>query len=203
MLKFNEKYLLPPENYHSSEFPKFQIVVGNSNRNSIKNGSVDETYFTSLKTRQNGHKKSSPAFTIDIAGEIYKHYDPKYYSDTIGWDIDKHIIPITVMNEGRLIHDAISGKFKNWEGKIYEREELVHLKEWRNYYQWASYTDKQYESLNKLIAYLTEEFNIKNKTIGHNTIVDGIDNFEGITSKSNYSTSNLDVSPAFDWLKLS
>ena len=44
-----------------------------------------------------------------------------------------------------------------------------------------------------------EEFNISKKCIGHNTKVNGVNQFDGIVTRSNYTTDVTDLSPAFDF----
>jgi hypothetical protein len=40
---------------------------------------------------------------------------------------------------------------------------------------------------------------IKIQVLGHNTKINGIENFEGIVTRSNFLTEITDLSPAFDF----
>ena len=43
------------------------------------------------------------------------------------------------------------------------------------------------------------DFNISKKCVGHNTKVNGVTQFEGIVTRSNYTTDVTDLSPAFEF----
>jgi hypothetical protein len=45
------------------------------------------------------------------------------------------------------------------------------------------------------------DYSIDKKCVGHNTKVDGIERYEGIVSRSNFSSKYTDLSPAFDFEK--
>lgn len=46
---------------------------------------------------------------------------------------------------------------------------------------------------------MCHENDIPPTCIGHNVKVDGIERFEGIVTRSNYTTDSTDLSPAFDF----
>jgi len=46
---------------------------------------------------------------------------------------------------------------------------------------------------------LCKDLEIPNKFVGHNVKVDGIELFQGVTTRSNYHQRYTDVSPAFDF----
>ena len=54
----------------------------------------------------------------------------------------------------------------------------------------------------KVIDYLCLKHNINKQLIGHNTKIEGVEKFEGIATKSNYSAYWNDVTPAFDFEEL-
>tara|TARA_R110002126_G_scaffold252765_1_gene395833 strand:+ start:70 stop:372 length:303 start_codon:yes stop_codon:yes gene_type:complete len=94
-----KKYKLSDKNYNKKEFKKHQVVLGNSfadNLNHVKG----------WEYRLGGDYTKTSAYTIDRKGNIYQHYDPKYYSDFIGDKmIDKKSISITIENQGWLLKD--------------------------------------------------------------------------------------------------
>ena len=44
---------------------------------------------------------------------------------------------------------------------------------------------------------ICKEHNIPNEFIGHNVLVDGIEHFEGVVSRSNYNEYWTDINPSF------
>ena len=197
-------YKLGVDNYYDVEYPKYQIVIGHTGRNTEIYGYPDMMYFNSWKTRRNNKFTENAMFSIDTFGTIYQHFDTKYYSDFIDEnDINKNIISISLLNEGALMLDGLNSSYYTWDNKKYNRDDKVIYKIWRDQQYWSPYTEKQYGSLNFLLNKLCYELKINKKFIGHNTSVDSIENFEGITTRANYSFDYLDVSPAFDWKKIS
>ena len=99
-------YKLSDKNYYEKEFIKHQVVIGNSfseNLNHLKR----------WEHRLVGEYTKTYTFTIDRKGNIYQHYDTKYYSDFINDKmIDKKIISITIENQGWLLKDLLKDKEK-------------------------------------------------------------------------------------------
>ena len=190
-----KKYKLKNSNYHKKEFPKHQIVLGNSFSNNLH-------HVKGWEYRLGGNYTKTSTFTIDRKGNIYQHYDPKYYSDFIDEKrIDKKIISITVENQGWLLKDLIKDRYIDWVGNIYKRKAKVIEKRWRGFLYWDPYTASQIKATAELINYLCENYEIPNHCVGHNTYVSGIEVFEGITYRSNYYKEKTDLSPAWDFKK--
>jgi hypothetical protein len=139
-------------------------------------------------------------YSIDERGKVTKHYDPKYYSDFLKSTADRITIPILLINEGWLTPDPISGRLTNWAGKEYSKpDEDIIRKEWRGHLYWGTYTKEQVKSTIILCKKLCDIFNIPKKSIGHNTMVDNIEKFKGITCTSNYSELYTSLNPSFDF----
>ena len=51
----------------------------------------------------------------------------------------------------------------------------------------------------KLIKEVCHKNKIPNNFIGHNVLVEGIENFKGIVSRSNYNEYWTDVNPSFNF----
>jgi len=187
-------YLLGENNYYKQTYEKTQIVVGHNNRKDMR-------HYHSWINRRNGGYKKTATFSIDKDGSIYKHYDPKYYSDFLGCEQDKCNISIVLVNEGWVKLNDMN-VFVDWLGHTYSKNSDLLEKNWRNYKYWIKYTEKQFDSLNYLINHLCENYNIKNKFIGHNVYDENIDLFKGITFRSNYFKDITDVSPAFEFEKI-
>ncbi len=186
-------YKLSDKNYYEKEFIKHQVVIGNSfseNLNHLKR----------WEHRLGGEYTKTSTFTIDRKGNIYQHYDPKYYSDFINDKmIDKKIISITIENQGWLLKDLLKDKYIDWVGNIYKRRAKVIEKKWRGFIYWDPYTNSQIKACEELLYYLCEKYNIPCRCVGHNTYIDGIESFAGITYRSNFYKEKTDLSPAWDF----
>ena len=133
-----------------------------------------------------------------MAGCVYRHFDPKYYSNIIGnSELDKRNIVILLENEGWLTKNEKENKFIDWVGYIYNRADEVVEKKWRNQLYWAPYTNQQIDSTINLVTKLCNDFNIKKIAIPHNTKIDDAENFEGILYRSNLEKHYTDLSPAW------
>lgn len=191
MVKFNEDYVLSESQYFNLECGKSQIIIGNSLSTGLNH--IDK-----WKKILNGECKSTSPFTISRDGVIYKHYEPKYYSDFINVDsLNRKIISITLENEGCLWKNKEEKCYYTYLGTIYNSKKVVDIK-WRERQYWAPYTTKQINSLVKLCKELCVEFNIPMVTVDNNTVKHSIHEFEGIGFRSNFSKYYYDVSPAFD-----
>jgi len=191
----NKTYKLDEKNYYKKEFPKYQIVLGNSFSDSLH-------HLKRWKYRLGGEYKRTATYTIDRKGNVFQHYDPKHYSDFINNKmVDKKIISIMIENQGWLLKDLLKDKYIDWVGNIYKRRAKVIEKRWRGFLYWDSYTSQQFSSAIELVSFLCEKYDIPFKCVGHNTFIDGMEYFEGITYRSNYYKEMTDLSPAWDFNK--
>lgn len=186
-----EKYKLPEDNYHKEVYHKTQIVIGHNARKDMR-------HFDGWLRRNGGKYKKTSTFTIDKEGGVYQHFDPKYYSDFIGIDEDKSNISITLVNVGWLKFDPINKLYTDWLGHVYSKKTKVIERTWRGYDFWYQYSDKQMESLKKLVSFLCDKFEIPKECIGNNVYDENVDIYKGVVFRSNYSQEIRDVSPAFD-----
>jgi len=190
-----ETYNLTEKNYYNIETNKKLIVLGNSL-------SEKDNHITGWENRMGGEYKKTSTYTIFRNGEIYEHFKPTYYSSFVeNENVDKKIISITLENQGWLNKDLKNDRYFNWVGNIYKRNKSVYEKRWRGFVYWDSYTNKQMKSCVFLIKHLCDKFNIENKCVGHNTYIDGIDMFEGITYRSNFQREYTDLNPSWDFKK--
>ena len=195
MPKINtESYRLTNENFHQIECKKTQIVVGHTFNSGMN-------HYVGWTKRLNGKYKATANFTIDVDGEIYQHFDPKYFSEFINIKgANEGIISIVLVNEGWLEKVDLENKYITICGNQLEINSVIERR-WRNQKFWAPYSDKQMESLIKLIRYLCEKYDIYMKTVGHNTKVESILDYEGSVFKSNFNKEFTDLSPAFDFIE--
>ncbi len=190
-----EKYILTDKNYYNVTTNKKLIVLGNSL-------SDKDNHITGWMNRMGGEYKKTSTYTIFRNGKIFEHFNPNYYSNFVGEEkIDKKIISITLENQGWLNKDLINKRYFNWVGNIYKRNKSVYEKRWRGFVYWDSYTKKQMKSCIFLINYLCENFSIEKKCVGHNTYIDGIDMFEGVTYRSNFQRDYTDLNPSWEFKK--
>ncbi len=186
-------YKLLVENYIPIETSKKQIVIGHTFNHGMK-------HVIGWKHRFNGKYKKTASFTISQEGIIYKHFEPKFYSELLGnKEMDKKSIVILIENDGWLLKDIEKNSFISWVGDIYNKPEEVVEKRWREYSYWAPYTEKQIESALKLIKELCSEFSIPMTSISHNTKVDNLEKYEGILYRSNLDKHYTDLSPAWNF----
>lgn len=187
-----EKYKLKESNYYTESYKKTQIIIGHTNQNGM-------LHYASWIYRLNGKNKKTATFTITKEGDIYQHYDPKYYSDFIKKEQDKASISIILENSGWFRKDNVTDKYVDWLGRYHKKNsENIYMKRWRNHQYWDSYTDKQIQSLKELITNLCDTYSIPKEFIGHNVYDENVDLFKGITFRSNYYQELTDVSPAFN-----
>jgi len=190
-----ETYNLTDKNYYNVETNKKLIVLGNSL-------SDKDNHIKGWENRMCGEYKKTSTYSIFRNGDIYEHFNPKYYSNFIGIDkVDKKIISIIFENQGWLNKDLKNDRYFNWVGNIYKRNKSVYEKRWRGFVYWDSYTNKQMKSCIFLIEHLCEKFNIEKKCVGHNTYIEGIDMFEGVTYRSNFQREYTDLNPSWDFKK--
>jgi len=157
-----------------------------------------EEYLTSLKFRYNGHYEKVPNYVITREGSILQLLPDNSYSNYFfNEKVRKNSIIICLENLGWLNRKPLTNSYINWKGSIYKGE--VHEKKWRDFFFWHPYTETQVRNTAQLCSQLTEIFQIEKRCSGHNTKFEGIENFEGISSRSNYDTSFTDLSPSFDF----
>jgi hypothetical protein len=191
-MNINEDYVLNENNYTPIECIKTQIVLGGTFNNDMK-------HVIGWENRHNGNYKKTAAFTIDAAGIVHKHFEPKFFSKYFGkLELDTKSIIILLENDGWLIKDEEKNQFITWIGDIYNKPNEVFEKRWRNYRYWAPYSQAQFDSALELVKNLCEEFYIPLEVIGHNTKVEALSEFQGVIYKSNIEKHYTDLNPSWD-----
>ena len=186
-------YALSENNYIEIESIKKQIVIANTFNHDMK-------HVIGWKKRYNGNYKKTAAFSIDAAGIVYRHFDPRFQSKYFGnIDLDSKSIIILLENDGWLFKDNEKNIFITWVGNIYNKPDEVFEKRWRGHAHWSNYTKEQFDSCVKLTKMLCEEFFIPKIVFSHNTKVDGLSDFSGVLYKSNIEKFYTDVTPAWDF----
>jgi N-acetyl-anhydromuramyl-L-alanine amidase AmpD len=170
---------------------KNQIILSHSSR-------PIEEYLYSLEFRFNGKFKRIPNYVISRKGEIFNLLKNIEHSNFFTEDnINRNSIIIVLENLGWVQKEPLKDYYVNWNGDIYNGE--VYDKKWRDYFYWQPYTTSQIDSTVFLCKKLFNEMSIKKEIIGHNTKINGIEKFEGVTTRSNYDVNYTDLSPAFNF----
>ena len=171
--------------------PKSQIILCHTSRE------VGE-YLASLKFRYNSKYDKIPNYIVTREGKVLQLLPDNGYSNFFNDVIvNKLSIIVSLENLGWLEKKQLSNNYINWKGSIYNQQ--VYEKKWRDYYFWQPYTPQQIEITAELCKHLTDTLQIEKTCVGHNTKVDGIENFEGITTRSNYSSNFTDLNPSFNF----
>tara|TARA_R110000803_G_scaffold5634_3_gene18561 strand:- start:429 stop:1052 length:624 start_codon:yes stop_codon:yes gene_type:complete len=190
-----KKYKLTKGNFYEGNHKKTQIVLGNT-------FTTKDYHIQGWKHRMGGDYKKTSIYTIMRDGKIFQHFDPKNYSDFIGdKSIDKKIISILLENQGWLKRDFNNDLYFNWVGNIYKKVDDVYVKRWRGFTYWDTYSEEQMKSSVDLINFLSETYKIPKKCVSHNTYIDSIEYFEGVTYKSNHIKESTDLNPSWDFKK--
>lgn len=185
---------LTNNNYYDLCYEKNQIVIGHSSFSDMR-------HLLSWKNRYNGKNKQTATFSIDIEGNIFQHYDARYYSDFIG---DKHedqkSITILLDNVGWLFKND-NYEFITWYGDIYTKTEDIKQIKWKNNEFWVNYTDSQFDSLVFLTNKLINEFKIDRNVAYHNTCITTDLDRPKILYRSNINKNFNDLNPTWDYIK--
>ena len=157
-----------------------------------------EEYLASLKFRYNGKYDKIPHYVVKKDGDVLQLLEnskaPNFFYNE---KINNNSIIISLENLGWLERKPLSSDYINWKGSIYKG--AVYEKKWRDYFFWDIYPEKQLESLVELCLNLCDELQIEKRCSGHNTKMDGMINFEGIASRSNFDSRFTDLSPSFNF----
>ena len=163
-----------------------------------------EEYLASLKFRYNGKYDKIPNYVVTTEGKVIQLLDDASYSNYFTEpNINRNSVIVCLENLGWLEKKPLTNYHINWKGSIYNQE--VYEKKWRDFFFWEPYSEEQIKSTAELCLHLTEIFKIKKRCVGHNTKFDGVENFEGIVSKSNFDGRFTDLNPSFnfgDFIKL-
>jgi N-acetyl-anhydromuramyl-L-alanine amidase AmpD len=193
MIIDRKTYKLEPKNYTPIESKKTRIVLGHTNNYDMK-------HFIGWQKRLNGKYQKTAHFTISKDGNVYEHFDPKFYSSYFKYhDLNSKSIVVLLENEGYLIKDSKNQQFITWLGDIYKGGSDVLEKKWRNLNYWAPYTKEQMNSAVELVNTLCDDFNIPRDTINHNTKLNSLGDFSGILYKANLDKFYTDLNPTWDF----
>lgn len=199
-LKYNSKQ----NNYYLQEIVKKEKIVLHHTVGNIYGD------FVTL-TSQN---QVSVAYLISGNGTVLELFNPKYWSYHLGRTAlggnrnqSKISIGIELSNYGYLLRkdDTLYTIYGSEYCKITDTDHYE-VKEYRGQKYWTKYTEEQYIALRKLLVKLTNEYNIPYEFLPVNERMDytkKVINFKGIVTHINYRKDKWDVSPIFNWSKIS
>jgi hypothetical protein len=157
-----------------------------------------EEYLVSLKHRFNSKFDRIPNFVITKGGKILQLLPELSYTNFFEHEsINENSIIVCLENLGWLEKKPLTNWYINWKGSIYNQQ--VYEKKWRDFFFWEPYSDEQINAAAELCNHLSEIFNINKRCIGHNTRFEGVENFEGVVTKSNFDSKYTDLSPSFNF----
>ncbi len=193
MVNLNNDYIIKNNSIKHYDTVKEKIVL-------INTSLPAEDYFNGLKLRYGGKYDKVPAFTIDRSGVVYQHFDSRYTSKILDNDsLDRQAIVISLENVGWVDFDSVFVDYYDWRGVRYDGP-IIEIP-WRGKRFWAEYSNEQFSSLIELIDYLCKEHSITKKFIGNN-VISAIKNYKGVINRSNFSKQHFDLTPAFDFERL-
>jgi len=170
---------------------KKQIILTHTSRN------IND-YISSLKYRHNGKYDKVPNYIISRDGLIYRALPDNGFSNFFKkTNINRNSIIISLENLGWLEKRSLTDYHVNWNDDIYKGD--IYERKWRDYFFWEPYSEKQIKVCAELCNSLIKEYSIDKKCIGHNTKVDGVERYEGIVTRSNFSSEYTDLSPSFNF----
>lgn len=173
---------------------KTQIILCHTSRE------VGE-YLTSLEFRYNGKYDKIPHFVVTKKGEVIQLLDERGFSNFfIDDNVGKKSVIVILENLGWLEKKPLTDHYINWNGSIYKGK--VFEKKWRDYFFWEPYNEEQIVQTSKICSELCDELQIPKTCVGHNTKIEGMSQFEGVSSRSNFDLRFTDLSPSFDFEKL-
>jgi hypothetical protein len=157
-----------------------------------------EEYLISLKFRFNSKYDRIPNYIVTKNGTILQLLSNEEHTNFFTEEkINRNSIIVVLENLGWVQKEPLKEYYVNWNGDIYNGE--VYDKKWRDYFYWQPYTTSQINSTVFLCNKLFKEMLIKKEVIGHNTKINGIEKFQGVTTRSNYDSNFTDLSPAFNF----
>jgi N-acetyl-anhydromuramyl-L-alanine amidase AmpD len=157
-----------------------------------------EEYLVSLKFRYNSNYDKIPNYIITKNGKVLQLIPNEGYTNFFNDDtINKNGIIVCLENLGWVEKKPLTNYHINWKGSIYNQE--VYEKKWRDYFFWEPYTDSQIKLTAELCNNLIDTLKINRSCVGHNTKIEGIKNFEGVVSRSNFNGRYTDLNPSFNF----
>lgn len=195
---------LPVSQYFQGVFTKRNIVLHHT---------VSSTAKSALTWWAVDPGRIGTAYVIDKDGTIYEAFKPEYWAHHLGLKTSNNValnkcsIGIEIVNEGPLKMIPHVGYRWNLsqakpEGFSYTGEVRTIRPSWKGIHYWATYTDAQYEALNELLPMLLDQFHLPPTICPDNQYDPKAPYKYTIYTHSNVRLDKTDVSPAFDFQRI-
>jgi peptidoglycan hydrolase-like protein with peptidoglycan-binding domain len=204
---------LPEGQFYRSVYPKRQIVLHHTA------GTPDPR--SAIRWWETDPVAVATAYVIGgkgaFDGQIYRAFDDKFFAWHLGTidasvhepqNLDRLSIGIELCNWGYL-RKGSDGKFYNYVGGVVPEKEVCDLGYvWRGQRYFHKYSEKQIESLSKLLKALAQKYEIP--FTGKYDITDGWFDYgngatqgaRGLWTHANYRTDKTDLSPQPEMIKM-
>lgn len=155
----------------------------------------------------------SVPFVVARDGSIYNLWTSSYWSYHLGSGtqggneaMSKSSVAIEISNIGPVKANGSNLVTTYSNTDVYcsmaEAEFYTKVASYRGEQYFATFTSQQYESVIKLVRFLTAKYDIPRVFIAEPeryNVFSGVAGFKGITSHVNYRSDKWDIGPAFDW----
>lgn len=135
---------------------------------------------------------NQPHFLVQKNGKVYHLNNEKHLLPTM--NMQKGNIYIAIANKGHLVKDG--DKFFDMFSIEYKLPPFE--KKWKQFVHWDEYTEEQYSALNSLLKLI----NIEGNVVKNGNMLAGIKNFKGVCCRANFDDMYNDVTPAFNFDKI-
>jgi len=192
---------LPAGQYFKEVFPKRNIVLHHT---------VSSTARSALTWWGIDRQRIGTAYVIDKDGTIYEAFQPEYWAHHLGLKTSNNValnrcsIGIELANEGPLRFDGLGYRWNfspTTKGVPYKGLGYTFAK-WRGYECWAEYTEQQYQALNELLPMLLDRFKLEPTICPDLEFNARVADKYSIYAHCNIRRDKSDVSPAFDFQRL-
>lgn len=142
----------------------------------------------------------STHFIIDQNGKIYRLFDQEYFAYHAGGNfrqLSRQSFGIQIVNWLNVTKDS-RGVFYSWTGKVIQPERVKQVQTWRGKEYFQTITQNQHKSLEYLLKYLCQKYDIKKKfyrNYDENLPVNN-SNFSGILQHSTFHKTKMDFEPS-------
>lgn len=176
---------------NKNKHKKKQILLVDTKRRHID-------YLAKINNRTTDNHEDLSHFLVTKTGEVFQIIDDNLTINTFNKPrIDNKVIKIAIENLGWLQKNSITGIYNNWIGDPYRLN--PHSENWRNYFFWDKYTEKQEQSLNELCEFLCEKHKITRQIVESQKYIKTADKLIGIVCKSNYDINHTDINKSFNF----
>lgn len=177
-------------NYIKQKVNKNKVVI---------HGTYGGTYAGALQTFKTGSKGVATHFIISQDAKIYRLFPQEYFAYHAGKDfrtISQTSFGIEIVNWLSL--KKIDGQYYAWTNKKIPMSRVKIVERWRNCKSFHTITPQQHKSLQFLLKYLCQKYNIRKKLYRQYDPKSGFNtkDFTGILFHSSFHSTRHDFEPS-------